>query len=105
VWQWKSDGYQAGITVTTYAMVAHSGRRSYEAQQLMNMLTTTEWGLVLLDEVHVVPANGTAPPHVPSPRACRHGPDSVAQGSPEKPWGRVVWVRSLALALAVSACV
>ena len=59
--QWKSLNYSAGITITTYTMVAHSGRRSYEAQQMMDFLTGTEWGLVLLDEVHVVPANGTDP--------------------------------------------
>jgi len=55
--QWKDLKYSAGITITTYTMVAHSGRRSYEAQMMMDFLTTTEWGLVILDEVHVVPAD------------------------------------------------
>lgn len=56
-WQWKDLKYSAGITITTYTMVAHSGRRSYEAQMMMDFLTTTEWGLMILDEVHVVPAD------------------------------------------------
>eukprot|EP00158_Paraphelidium_tribonemae_P008406 Partr_v1_DN28572_c1_g2_i4_m73795 putative dna repair helicase len=47
----------AGIIISTYTMVAFSGKRSYEAQKMMDFITSTEWGFVLLDEVHVVPAN------------------------------------------------
>lgn len=47
----------AGIVISTYTMVAYSGKRSYEAQKMMDFLTNTEWGFLLLDEVHVVPAN------------------------------------------------
>ncbi|KAH7161510.1 DNA repair helicase RAD25 [Dactylonectria macrodidyma] len=46
-----------GIVVTTYSMVAQSRARSYEADKMMKFLTGREWGLMLLDEVHVVPAN------------------------------------------------
>ncbi|EGG14365.1 transcription factor IIH subunit [Cavenderia fasciculata] len=46
----------AGVTITTYTMIAFGGKRSPESLKIMNELTTREWGLVLLDEVHVVPA-------------------------------------------------
>lgn len=45
------------ILVTTYHMLGHSGRRSKEAQVVMDEITTREWGLLVLDEVHVAPAN------------------------------------------------
>ncbi|KAG9004045.1 hypothetical protein FRB90_011078, partial [Tulasnella sp. 427] len=47
----------AGIVVSTYSMVAHTGRRSLESKRVMELLTSREWGLVILDEVHVVPAD------------------------------------------------
>jgi DNA excision repair protein ERCC-3 len=47
----------AGIVISTYTMVAYSGKRSYEAQKMMDFLTSVEWGFLMLDEVHVVPAN------------------------------------------------
>ncbi|EGC39840.1 hypothetical protein DICPUDRAFT_96425 [Dictyostelium purpureum] len=46
----------AGVTITTYTMVAFGGRRSADSLKIMNEITNREWGLVLLDEVHVVPA-------------------------------------------------
>lgn len=46
-----------GIVVSTYTMVAYGGRRSYEARKMMELIQGTEWGLLILDEVHVVPAN------------------------------------------------
>lgn len=46
-----------GIIVTTYSMVTQSRARSYDAEKMMKFLTGREWGLTLLDEVHVVPAN------------------------------------------------
>eukprot|EP00186_Timspurckia_oligopyrenoides_P004765 CAMPEP_0182443506 /NCGR_PEP_ID=MMETSP1172-20130603/2223_1 /TAXON_ID=708627 /ORGANISM="Timspurckia oligopyrenoides, Strain CCMP3278" /LENGTH=909 /DNA_ID=CAMNT_0024638811 /DNA_START=55 /DNA_END=2784 /DNA_ORIENTATION=+ len=45
------------ITVTTYSMISHSGKRAPETMKLLEELKTREWGLILLDEVHVVPAN------------------------------------------------
>ena len=44
------------MTVSTYTMVAYSGKRSYEAEIMMDFLRNTEWGLLILDEVHVAPA-------------------------------------------------
>ncbi|KAI0847890.1 DNA repair helicase rad25 [Daldinia vernicosa] len=47
-----------GIIVTTYPMVTNSGKkRAHDSQKMMDFLTGREWGLMLLDEVHVVPAN------------------------------------------------
>lgn len=52
--EWPKDG--CGIVVTTYTMLAYTGKRSYEAQKIMDLIQKTEWGLLVLDEVHVVPA-------------------------------------------------
>lgn len=52
--EWFSD--TSGVLVTTYTMLAYNGRRSSEAQKIMDSIQNTEWGLLLLDEVHVVPA-------------------------------------------------
>ncbi|EHK99526.1 putative DNA repair helicase RAD25 [Glarea lozoyensis 74030] len=46
-----------GIIVTSYSMVAQTGKRSYEANKMMEFITKREWGLMILDEVHVAPAN------------------------------------------------
>ncbi|KAI5180373.1 DNA excision repair protein ERCC-3 [Nematocida sp. AWRm80] len=47
----------AGVVISTYTMVSYSGKRSFETQKIMDFLTQMEWGLVIFDEVHVVPAN------------------------------------------------
>ncbi|KAF8473888.1 P-loop containing nucleoside triphosphate hydrolase protein [Kalaharituber pfeilii] len=46
-----------GIIVSTYSMVTNSRNRSYDSQKMMDFLTGREWGLLILDEVHVVPAS------------------------------------------------
>lgn len=46
----------AGILITTYSMITHGQRRSWEAEQTMKWLQAQEWGLVVLDEVHTIPA-------------------------------------------------
>lgn len=48
---------KAGIIVTTYSMVTNTRERSNESKEVMDFLAGREWGLMLLDEVHVVPAN------------------------------------------------
>jgi DNA excision repair protein ERCC-3 len=45
-----------GIIVTTYSMVTNTRERAHESAKMMKFLTSREWGLMLLDEVHVVPA-------------------------------------------------
>ncbi|PIA19041.1 DNA repair helicase rad25 [Coemansia reversa NRRL 1564] len=47
----------AGLVITTFSMVANRRKRSHEAQQMLDFLENREWGMMLLDEVHVVPAN------------------------------------------------
>ena len=46
-----------GIVVSTYSMVTQTRSRSYDAQKMMDFLGSKEWGLMILDEVHVVPAS------------------------------------------------
>uniref|UniRef100_A0A1D1Z523 DNA 3'-5' helicase n=1 Tax=Anthurium amnicola TaxID=1678845 RepID=A0A1D1Z523_9ARAE len=47
----------AGVVVTTYNMVAFGGKRSEESEKIIEEIRTREWGLLLMDEVHVVPAH------------------------------------------------
>ena len=37
-------------------MISYSGKRSEKSQETMDIITSREWGLLLMDEVHVVPA-------------------------------------------------
>ncbi|KAI9163432.1 DNA excision repair ERCC-3 [Paramyrothecium foliicola] len=52
----KFSGH-TGIIVTTYSMVTNSRERSHDSKRMMDFLQSREWGLMLLDEVHVVPAD------------------------------------------------
>ena len=45
-----------GIIITTYSMVTNTRARTHESAKMMEFLQSREWGLLLLDEVHVVPA-------------------------------------------------
>jgi len=47
---------QAGIVVSTYSMVANTRQRAHDAAKMMDFITSREWGFIILDEVHVVPA-------------------------------------------------
>ncbi|KAI9100463.1 P-loop containing nucleoside triphosphate hydrolase protein [Phlyctochytrium arcticum] len=47
----------AGIVVSTYTMISHSGKRSWDTARMIEWINSVEWGLLILDEVHVVPAN------------------------------------------------
>uniref|UniRef100_A0AAV1T4K8 DNA 3'-5' helicase n=1 Tax=Peronospora matthiolae TaxID=2874970 RepID=A0AAV1T4K8_9STRA len=46
----------SGVIVTTYTMVAFGGRRARASEEVMQLIQGREWGCILLDEVHVVPA-------------------------------------------------
>ena len=51
------DKYEnCGIFITTFSMITHTQKRSYEGERVMAWLTNQEWGLMLLDEVHTIPA-------------------------------------------------
>ncbi|XP_054156436.1 general transcription and DNA repair factor IIH helicase subunit XPB-like [Oppia nitens] len=52
----KDKPIGSGICITTYSMITHTQKRSWEAEQVMKWLTEQEWGLMLLDEVHTIPA-------------------------------------------------
>ncbi len=56
--------------ITTYTMIAYSGKRSEESQKVMDLISSREWGLLLLDEVHVVPANMFRKARTPLARLC-----------------------------------
>jgi DNA excision repair protein ERCC-3 len=47
---------EAVILITTYNMIAFSGRRSEKAMVTLREIASREWGLIVLDEVHVAPA-------------------------------------------------
>ncbi|KAK6460544.1 DNA helicase [Scheffersomyces coipomensis] len=47
---------ESGLVVSTYSMVANRQKRSHDSQKVMDFLTSREWGFIILDEVHVVPA-------------------------------------------------
>jgi DNA excision repair protein ERCC-3 len=53
-WNMEKSG---GILITTYTMLSFAGKRSEEVGQLMDMIKNTEWGIMILDEVQVVPAD------------------------------------------------
>lgn len=44
------------IVITTYSMVTNTRERAHGSAKMMEFLQSREWGLMLLDEVHVVPA-------------------------------------------------
>lgn len=44
------------VVISTFTMISHSGKRSAEGEAFMRAVKEREWGLLLLDEVHVVPA-------------------------------------------------
>lgn len=44
------------IVISTYSMMGHSQKRAREAQYLVDWMHSREWGLMVLDEVHTIPA-------------------------------------------------
>lgn len=52
----KEKPIGSSICITTYSMITHTQKRSWEAEQMMKWLTEQEWGIMLLDEVHTIPA-------------------------------------------------
>ncbi|THU78726.1 DNA helicase [Dendrothele bispora CBS 962.96] len=47
---------ESGIVISTYSMMANTRNQSQESKRMMDFLTSREWGFLLLDEVHVAPA-------------------------------------------------
>ena len=44
------------VLITTYTMISYGGQRSDKSAAVMKAIQSREWGLLLMDEVHVVPA-------------------------------------------------
>jgi DNA excision repair protein ERCC-3 len=47
---------RGAVVITTYPMVTYSGKRNEVSDRAMTQIRNTEWGLLILDEVHQVPA-------------------------------------------------
>ncbi|XP_050409354.1 general transcription and DNA repair factor IIH helicase subunit XPB [Patella vulgata] len=52
----KDKPMGCAICISTYSMLAHSTKRSWEAEKMMEWLQGQEWGIMLLDEVQTIPA-------------------------------------------------
>ena len=48
---------EACVLISTYNMIGYTGHRSAEAREIMAEVSDREWGLCILDEVHVAPAD------------------------------------------------
>ena len=44
------------VVISTYQMVSFSGNRSENSARAMRQISSAEWGLLILDEVHQAPA-------------------------------------------------
>ncbi|KFP44190.1 TFIIH basal transcription factor complex helicase XPB subunit, partial [Chlamydotis macqueenii] len=52
----KDKPIGCSIAISTYSMLGHTTKRSWEAERVMEWLKSQEWGLMILDEVHTIPA-------------------------------------------------
>ncbi|XP_070565802.1 general transcription and DNA repair factor IIH helicase/translocase subunit XPB-like [Ptychodera flava] len=52
----KDKPMGCSVVISTYSMMGHSTKRSWEAEKMMEWIHAQEWGLMLLDEVHTIPA-------------------------------------------------
>jgi DNA excision repair protein ERCC-3 len=52
----KEKPTNASILITTYPMITYGQKRAYEGEQTMKWLQDQEWGIMVLDEVHTIPA-------------------------------------------------
>lgn len=50
------DNYSPKILITTYSMLSFTGKRSHDAKKIVKQIEMNLWGILLMDEVHVVPA-------------------------------------------------
>ncbi|KAI9246134.1 P-loop containing nucleoside triphosphate hydrolase protein [Sporodiniella umbellata] len=57
--KWPYNG-PSGVLFTTYTMLVDSKNRSIDSKRMSTFINKTEWGIVILDEVHCVPANNFA---------------------------------------------
>ncbi|XP_051909888.1 general transcription and DNA repair factor IIH helicase subunit XPB [Hippocampus zosterae] len=52
----KDKPIGCSVAISTYSMLGHSTKRSWEAERVMEWMRSQEWGLIILDEVHTIPA-------------------------------------------------
>jgi DNA excision repair protein ERCC-3 len=52
----KEKPNDACIYISTYQMIAHTGHCNTKTLEMMRLLKDQEWGLMILDEVHTIPA-------------------------------------------------
>lgn len=55
----KDKPIGCSIAISTYSMLGHTTKRSWEAERVMEWLKSQEWGLMILDEVHTIPGKET----------------------------------------------
>jgi DNA excision repair protein ERCC-3 len=48
---------ETNVTITTYTMIAFNQNKTITSQKIIEKIKSREWGLLILDEVHVVPAH------------------------------------------------
>ncbi|CDH48414.1 component of the holoenzyme form of rnapolymerase transcription factor tfiih [Lichtheimia corymbifera JMRC:FSU:9682] len=53
--KWPFNG-PAGVLFTTYTMLVDNKNRSADSKRMAQFINKTKWGVVILDEVHCVPA-------------------------------------------------
>lgn len=42
-----------GVFITTYSMITHTQKRSWEAEQTMKWIQEQEWGIMVLDGMNL----------------------------------------------------
>lgn len=52
----KDKPMGCAVLITTFNMITHTQRRSWEAEETMKWIQDQEWGIMVLDEVHAIPA-------------------------------------------------
>jgi len=52
----KDKPMGCSVLITTFNMITHTQKRSWEAEQTMKWIQEQEWGIMVLDEVHTIPA-------------------------------------------------
>ena len=52
----KDKPHGCSIAISTYSMMGHTMKRAYESEKVMEWIRSQEWGLMILDEVHTIPA-------------------------------------------------
>uniref|UniRef100_A0A8C5B2X2 General transcription and DNA repair factor IIH helicase/translocase subunit XPB n=1 Tax=Gadus morhua TaxID=8049 RepID=A0A8C5B2X2_GADMO len=55
----KDKPIGCSVAISTYSMLGHTTKRSWEAERVMEWMRSQEWGLIILDEVHTIPGERT----------------------------------------------